>query len=178
MCLSARCVLVCFCTATTCDLSHLAGTVLPTPVHGHTPTAPRGLHRTICTLCAVPHCLVLCSALHSVCLATLHLWAEGSGQRNFCNVLPPCWRAVGRGAPPLHRHTAWKPWAVGLVQHTALPPWGFGQCNSCNTLPHCLGAVGRATLAFALPCCLGVVGSGTPAMHGLIAQGQWATQLL
>ena len=36
VCLSARCVLVCCCTAGTCAQSHLAGTVLPTPVHGHT----------------------------------------------------------------------------------------------------------------------------------------------
>ena len=57
------CVLVCCCTVGTCALSHLAGTVLPTPVHGHTgskgPTAPCVLCCTISTLCAVPHCLVL-----------------------------------------------------------------------------------------------------------------------
>ena len=110
VCLSARCVLVCCCTAGTCALSHLAGTVLPTPVHSHTgsmgPTTPRVLCCTISTLCAVPHCLVLCPALHCVCLAALHLWAVGSGQRNFCYALSLCLRAVGSGAPALHRHTA------------------------------------------------------------------------
>ena len=84
VCLSARCVLVCCCTAGSCALSHLAGTVLPMPVHGHTgskgPTAPCVPCCTISTLCAVRHCLVLCSALHCVCLAALHLWAVGSGQ--------------------------------------------------------------------------------------------------
>ena len=166
VCLSARCVLVCCCTAGTCAVLHLAGTVLPTPVHGHTgsmrPTAPRVLCCTISTWCAVPHCLVLCSALQCVCLAALHLWAAGSGQRNFCNVLPLCLRTVGSGAPALHRHTAWRRWAAELLQRTASPPGGCGQCNSCNTPPHCLGAVGRAT----------------PAMHCHTAQGQWAAQLL
>ena len=56
------------------------------------------LHRvrcTICSLCAEPHCLVLCPALHCVCLAALHLWAVGSGQWNFCNAPPHCLGAVG-----------------------------------------------------------------------------------
>ena len=70
VCLSARCVLVCCCTAGTRALSHLAHTVLQTPVHGHTgsmgPTAPSILCvrcRTVCccaphcTVCAPPHCM-------------------------------------------------------------------------------------------------------------------------
>ena len=182
VCLSARCVLVCCCTAGTYALSHLAGTVLPTPMHGHTgsmgPTAMCVLCCTISTLCALPHWLVLCSALHCVCLAALHLWAVGTGQRNFCNVVPLYLRAVGSGAPALHRHTAWRPWAVELLQRTASPPGGNGQCTSCNTLPHYLGAVGSAIPAFALPHCLGAVGSGIPTMHCLTTEGQWAAQLL
>ena len=118
VCLSACCVLVCCCTAGTCALSHLAGTVLPTPVHGRTgskgPTAPCVLCCTISTLCAVPHCLVLCSALHCVCLAALHcvclaalhLWAVGSGQWNSCNALPHCLGAVGSATPAIHCLTA------------------------------------------------------------------------
>ena len=133
VCLSARCVLVCCCTAGTCALSHLAGTVLPTPVHGHTgsmgPIAPRVLCCTISTLCAVPHYLVPCSALCVPRRTAL----VGSGQRNFCNAVPLCLRAVGSGAPALHHHTASRPWAVELLQRTASPPQGSGQCNSCNT---------------------------------------------
>ena len=83
VCLSARCVLVCCCTAGSSARSHLAGTAQPTPVHGHTrssgPTALCVMCCTISILCAVPHCLVLCSALHCVCLAALHLWVVGSG---------------------------------------------------------------------------------------------------
>ena len=81
MCLSARCVLVCCCAAGTSRELHLACAALPMPVHGHTgsigPTAPCVLHCTISTLCAVLRCLVLCSALHCVCRAALHLWAVG-----------------------------------------------------------------------------------------------------
>ena len=152
MCLSARCVLVCCCTAGTCALSHLAGTVLPTPVHGHTasmgPTAPRVLCYTISTLCAVPQCLVLCSALHCVCLAALHLWAvgsgqwaaeilqctasllAGSGQWSSCFAPPHHLEAVGCGTPATHCLTALGPWAVQLLQNTASLPGGSGQCNS------------------------------------------------
>ena len=97
VCLSARCVLVCCCTAGTSAQSHLAGAALLTPVHGHTgssgPTAPCVLRCTIRTLCAVPHCLVLCTALHCVCPAALHLWAVGSGQWAsvvLCSVLLCC----------------------------------------------------------------------------------------
>ena len=57
--------------------SHLAGIALPTPVHSHTgssrPTAPCVPRCTISTFCAVPHWLVLCTALHCVCPAALHL---------------------------------------------------------------------------------------------------------
>ena len=141
-------VLVCCRTAGTSAQSHLAGTALPTPVHGHTgssgPTAPCVLRCTISTSCAVPHCLVLCTALHCVCPAALHLWAVGSGQWavgsgqwavqllqcsatlpggsgqwNSCNALPHCPWAVGSGAPAVHRHTAWGQWALKLLQCTA-----------------------------------------------------------
>ena len=82
VCLSARCVLVCCCTAGTCAQSHLASIARPTPVHCHTgssrPTAPCVPRCTISTLCAVPHCFVLCATLHCVCPAALHLWAVGS----------------------------------------------------------------------------------------------------
>ena len=103
VCLSARCVLVCCCSAGTSAQSHLAGFALLTPVHGHTgssgPTAPCVLRCTIstlCALCAVPHCLVLCTALHCVCPAALHLWAVGSGQ----------W-AVGSGTSAMRGPTSW-----------------------------------------------------------------------
>ena len=139
MCLSARCVLVCCCTAGTCAQLHLAGTVLPTPVHGHTgssgPTAPCVLCCTISTLCAVPHCLVLCSALHCVCLAALHLLAVGSGQWNFCYALPHRLGAVGSATPAKHCLTACGQWAVGsgtsaMHCHIASGRWAvqFLQC--------------------------------------------------
>ena len=65
--------------------------------------------------------------------------------------------------------TAWRQWAVELLQHiaslgqravelvqrNASPPAGRGQCNACNALPHRLGAVG----------------SGTPAMRGPTSWG-------
>ena len=105
VCLSARYVLVCCLTAGTCALSHLAGTVLLTPVHVHTgskgPTAPCVLCRTNGTLCVVPYCVVLCSALHCVCLAALHLWVVGSGQWKICYALPHCLGAVGGATPAM-----------------------------------------------------------------------------
>ena len=129
------CVLVCCCTAGTSAQSHLAGAALPTPVHSHTgssgPTAPCVLHCTISTLCAVLHCLVLCTALHCVCPAALHLWAVDSGQCNSCNALPHCLGAVGSATPATHCHTAWGQWAVELLQRTASLPGGSGQWNSC-----------------------------------------------
>ena len=210
VCLSARCVLVCRCTAGTYALSHLAGTVLPTPMHGHTgskgPTAPCVLCCTISLLCAVPHCLVLCSALHCVCLAALHLWAVGSGQWNFCYALPHCPGAVGSATPALHSLTACGQWAAKLLLCTATLSGGSELWNSCNALPHCLGAVGNATpvvhrhtawgqwavqllqYTTSLPGGSGqcnsnatlprAVGSGTPVMHRLTTWGQWAVQLL
>ena len=51
VCLSARCVLVCCCTAGTSAQSHLAGTTLPTPVHGHT-----GSSRPTVVWCGVVWC--------------------------------------------------------------------------------------------------------------------------
>ena len=150
VCPSARCVLVCCCTAGTCAQSHLAGIVPPMPVHGHTgssgPTAPCVLCCTISTLCAVPHCLVLCSALPCVCLAALHLWAVGSGQWNFCNAC----------------HTTWEQWAAQLLQCTASLLVGSGQWSFCFAPPHRLGAVGSAA----------------PATHCLTAWGQWVVELL
>ena len=137
VCLSARCVLVCCCTAGTCALSHLAGAVLPTPVHGLTGSSGRVLCRTFSTLCAGPYRLVLCSTLHCVCLAALHLWAVGyghwavalllwsatvlggNGQRNSRHALPHCLWAVGNTAPTLHRHTAGGQRAVKILQRTA-----------------------------------------------------------
>ena len=93
LCLNAHCVLVWCCTAGTSAQSHLACTALQTPVHRHTrssrPTAPCVLRCTISTLCAVPHYLVLCTALHYVCPAALLLWA------------------VGSGTPATHCHAAW-----------------------------------------------------------------------
>ena len=166
VCLSARCVLVCCCTAGTSALSHLVGAALPTPVHGHTgssgPTAPCVLCCTISSLCAVPHCLVLCTALHCACPVALHLWAVGSGQWNFCYALPHCLGAVGSATPAMHCLNACRQWAVELLLCTATLAGGSGRWNSCNALPHCLGAVG----------------SGTPATHCLTAQGKWAVQLL
>ena len=117
--LRARCVLVCCCTVETSAQLHLVGAALPTPVHGHTgsvgPTAPRVLRCTISTLCAVLHCLVLCTALH--------LWAGGSG------------------TPAVVRRTACGQWTPEILQCTATLLGGGGQWNSCNALPHCLGAV-------------------------------------
>ena len=87
----------------TSALSHLAGTALPTPVRSHTgshwSTAPCVPRCTISAFCVVPHCLVLCTALHCVCPAALLLWAEGSGQ---CNALPRRLEAVGNGTPASH----------------------------------------------------------------------------
>ena len=181
MCLSARCVLVCCCTAGTNAQTHLAGAALPTPVHYHTgssgPTAPCVLRFTISTLCAVLHRLVPCTALHCVCLAALHLWAVGrgpwnfcnalpnclggSGQCNSCNALPHCPGAAGGGTPAMHCHTARGKWAVQLVQCTATLPGCTGQRNSCNALPQCLGQWSSCN---ALPHRVGAVGGGTPAM--------------
>ena len=149
--------------------SHLAGIALPTPVRSHTgshrPTAPCLPRCTISAFCVVPHCLVLCNALHCVCPAALKLWAEGSGQCNSCNALPHCLGAVGSATPAIHCLTAWGQWAVQLLLNTASLPGGSGQWRSrfcCNALLLCLGAVGSAT----------------PALHCLTAWGQWAVQLL
>ena len=99
VCLSARSVLVCCCTAGTSAQLHWAGAALPTPVHGHTgssgPTAPCVRRCTMGTLCVVLHCLVLCTTLYCVCPATLlHCtcgqWAMEASQ---CTAILP----VGRG---------------------------------------------------------------------------------
>ena len=148
VCLSARCVLVCCCTAGTSAQLHLAGAALPTPVHCHTgsigPTAPYALRCTISTLCAVLHCLVLCTALHCVCRAALRLWAVGSG-----SVAMYCLSACGQGA-------------VEVVQLSAALPVGSRQWKSCNAPTHSLG----------------IVDSGTAAMHCHTAWGKWGVELL
>ena len=87
-----------YCSADPCARSHR--------VYGANCTASAVLHQQY-FLCGA-HCLALCSALHCVCLAALHLWAVGSGQRHLCNVPPLCLRAVGNRAPALHRHIAWR----------------------------------------------------------------------
>ena len=88
------------------------------------------------------HCLVLCTALHFVCPAALHLRAVGSGQGNSCNALPHCLEAVGSATPAMHCLTAYGQWAVELLLCTARLPRGSGQWNSSNAVPHCLGAMG------------------------------------
>ena len=102
----------------TSALSHLAGIALPTPVHSHTgssrATAPCVPCCTISAFCVVLHCLVLCTALHRVCPAALHLWAEGSGQWISCNPLPHCLEAVGSATPPTNCLTACGQWAGSL----------------------------------------------------------------
>ena len=113
-----------------------------------------------CTLCAVLHCLVLCTALHCVCHAALHCvrctrrtsntvphrqgqWAAellqctatlpvGSGQLNSCNSPPHCLGAVGSGTPATHRHTTWRQLGVELLQCAAPLLASSGQWNSCN----------------------------------------------
>ena len=124
-------------------------------------------------------CLVLCSTLHCVCLAALHLLAVGvyrlfaCGQWAVALLLCTTTPAGGRGlrsssnAPP---HclgvvvngqwnscvTAWGQWAAELLQCTAAPPVGGVQCNPCNTLRHRLGAVGGGTpvLCCVVLCCV------------------------
>ena len=149
MCALCACVLL---HSRTSAHSHLAAIALPTPVPSHTgsrrPTAPCVPRCTISAFCVVPHCLLPCTALHCTVCALLHC---GCGQR-----------AVGSGSPATHCHTAWRLWAVELLQCTVSLPWGSGQCNSCNARPLCLGAVG----------------SGTRAIHCLTARGQWVVELL
>ena len=90
---------------------------------------------TISPLCAVLHCLVLCTALHCV-----------RRTRRTSNTLPHCPGAVGGRTPAMHRHTACGQLAVDLLQCTATLPRGSGQWNSCILLPHCLpGGGGGAT---------------------------------
>ena len=95
----------------------------------------------------------------------------GSGKYNCCNALPHYQRAVGRGTPAIHHHTAWGHYAVELLQCTlklpfvqravehlqctATPRGGSGKWNSCNTPPQCPGAGG----------------SGPPTMHRHTAWG-------
>ena len=190
MCLSARCVLVCCCTAGTCTQSHLAGAVLLCRC-----TVTQGLVGPLHRVCAMLHhqyfvCggallgAVLCTALCVPCRTAL----VGSGQWNFCNALPHCLWAVGSGTPSLHRHTVWGQWAVELLSCTASLPGGSGQCNSCNAMPRCLGALGSGTSAMRGPTSWGdgescprdgrCLKSASPAMLNLTAWGQWAVQLL
>ena len=115
------------------------------------------LRCTISTLCVVLHCLVLCTALHFVCHATLYLWAMGSG------------------SVAMHCHTACGQGAVELLQLSAALPVGSGQWKSCNALPHCLGAVGSGTATMHCQDCLRGAGSGTPAMHCHTAWGKWGS---
>ena len=77
--------------------------------------------RVCCTVCAAPHhqylyavlhCLVLCTALHCVCRAALHLWA------------------VGSGGVAMHCHTTCGQGAVELLQLSAALPVGSGNRNS------------------------------------------------
>ena len=147
----------------TSALSHLSGIALPMPVHSHTGSSRLvGCTCTISAFCVVPHCLVLCTALHRVCLAASHLWAEGNGRWISCNALPHCLEAVGSATPPMHCLTACGQWVVQLLLCTARLPGGSGQWNFCKAMLHCLGAVG----------------SVAPAMHCLTAWGQWAVKLL
>ena len=91
----------------------------------------------------------------------------GSGQGNACNALPHCLRAVGTGAPTLHRHTVRGQWVVELLSCTATLLGDSGQCNSCNAVPHCLGAWGSGSPATHVPHCPGAVRSATLAIHRL-----------
>ena len=110
-------------------------------------------------------------------------------ERNSCNALTHCLGAVGNVTPATHCDTAWRRWAMEVLQ-CAGPPAGV---NSCNALPHCLGIVGQATPAMhsplpggsgvcnscnALARCLGALSSATPTMHCLTTCGQWAVQLV
>ena len=75
-----------------------------------------------------------------------------------------------------------------LLQYTASLPGGGGQRNSWNAQAHQLGgrrvqprrrSVPKERYSCnALPHHPGAVGSATPAMHCLIAEGQWAVWLL
>ena len=150
VCLSARCVLVCCCTAR--------------PVHSR--TWPVLLCRHLCTvtqgLVGPPH-HVCCAAPSVLCVQCRAAWCCAP----HCTVcaLPHCtcgqW-AVGNGTPATHCHTAWRLWAVQLVLCTASLLGGSGQWSSCYAPPDCLGAVG----------------SGTPAMQRHTAWGQWAVDFL
>ena len=72
---------------------------LPHCLGSHLPSAPCVPRSTTSAFCVVPHCLVLCTTLHSVCPAALLLWAEGSGQ---CNALAGSLGAVGSGNRASH----------------------------------------------------------------------------
>ena len=80
--------------------------------------------------------------------------------------------------------TAWGQWVVELLSCTATLLGGFGTWKFCNALGHRPGGSRRWYSCTALPHNLGVlgslkaVGSGTPVMHCLSAQGQWAVELL
>ena len=132
--------------------SHLAGIALTTPMPSHTGSRwPTALCMPRCTLsafCVVPHCLLLRTALHCTVCAML-----------YCSCRQ---RAAGSESPATHCHTAWRLWAVGLLQCSVSLPWGSGQCNSCNARPPYLGAVG----------------SGIPTRNCRIAWGRPAVGLL
>ena len=171
VCQSACCVLVCCCIAGTSVQSHLAGIALPTLVHSRTwssrPTTPCVLRRAISTWCAVPHCLVLWTALHCVCPAALQLWAVGSGQWNSGNALPHYLETVGSATPAMHCVTTCGQRAVELLLCTArlprgsgqwiflqcgaIPPRDGGQWNSYNAPAHQLGGRGVLPRRRSLP---------------------------
>ena len=129
--------------------SQLAGIALSKPVPSHAgssrPTAPCVPRSSVLSVwyrtawCCALHCTV-CALLHCTC-----------GQR-----------AVGCGTLATHCQTAWRLWAVELLQHIASLHGGSGQWNACSARPQCLGAVGGAT----------------PAIYCLTARGQWAVALL
>ena len=135
---SARCVLMCCCAAGSCARSHLAGTVLPTPVHGHTgssgPSAPCVLCCTI-VLC-VRCCTAWCCAPHCTLGALPHCTC---GQWAVHLLLCTALGAVGNTTPAMQCLTACGRWAVELLLCTTTLSGGSGLWKSGNALPHCLG---------------------------------------
>ena len=112
VCLSARCVLGCCCTAG--------------PVHSR--TWPVLLCRRLCTVtqgvCAAPHhqyfvCgAALLGAVHRTALCVpccTALVGSGNGQWNSCNALPHCLESVGSATLAMHCLTACGQWAMELL---------------------------------------------------------------
>ena len=148
--------------------SHLAGIAVPTPLRSHTgshrPTAPCVPRYTISAFCVVLHCL--CCAPHCTMCALLHCRFGQS--------------AVGSGTPATHRHTAWRLWALELLQCSASLPggqWVVQLLRYAASLLRGSGQWSSRSCCNALLLCLGAVGSGTPALHCLTAWGQWAVKL-